>query len=102
MEVVVEVVHRRMRGINIGGMTECKAFKHFGEEHYYMSTRIRPKILGGRGGWSPSSPPFYAYVVHGGGGDVVFTDGTVDACSVCSHKGFCNASLQSELRQVKL
>lgn len=37
-------------------------------------------------------------VVH----DVVFTDGTVDACSVCSHKGLRNVSLRSELRQVKL
>ena len=39
-----------MRGINIGGgLTECKAFKHFGEELIIiiMSKRIRPKILGG-------------------------------------------------------
>ena len=37
------VAHRRMRGINIGGLTERKAFKHFGEELIILYQQGMPK-----------------------------------------------------------
>ena len=59
-------VHRHMRGINIGGLTERKAFKHFGEEliiicqqesglKYWGGSASSRNILGGTP--APPAPP---------------------------------------------